>query len=54
MATPGVSFGLINRYDMGRRVWNNGLLLILGVFVVTPVAFPLPKLFGSLSANPGP
>ncbi len=39
MATPGVSFGLINRYGMGRRVWNNGLLLILGGFVVTPIAF---------------
>ncbi len=39
MATPGVSFGLISRYDVGRRVWNNGLLLFVGVLVVTPVGF---------------
>jgi len=39
MATPGVSFGLVNRYGMGRRVWNNGLLLLLGILVVTPIGF---------------
>ena len=39
MAARSADFGFINRHLVGRRLWNNGVLVLVGLVVVTPITF---------------